>query len=814
MKSLKSNIVVSLVLLILLQLPGLGYSQVTILTGQAERHPWSSYWWQTSVGKLVEGYRGHPAPIEKYDLYVDGYFPSSATWTGSSIWYNPYAPSWYGLCHAWVNASILETMEIQPSSRNGAFFAIGDKKGLLCACHDTDEIIYKMCSGSPEYFHRYLLDYIGEQSQAIGADLDPSEEFWSFPIYKYEMEITSGETLDQVKCTIFHANDLEVEPDFCGTVEVIRNYEYSLEKDADGAYLIGSGQWLGASKSDHPNSVWVPVGVVQEETILDYETVLDIVQSQGDGFAENLPLQPGHFLLIPSPQKARILTIKPEVGEKFSCSVGLDDQTPEGSRGFYRLRKNRITTIEGELANELQFLEIESRSGNDEYELTLYCEPDGESPAFVHLYVDVETLYETRFHDLPTYNSWFGTAFIGHDPGRAWLQIDGSHGLPLAGGALVELEPAQRQLLTLAGRQTYDYYQKGDPVTIKLSSTTPLNSLFLLGNDYGLWGGTSRALVGNELRVVPWLSKIGFYYSPEKSNLTLRNCSVESLDLAISYFSDDGEPAAQVDQSLAVNEVVNFVPGAYPGGVNIKGWALLTPDGAGLDGCLIRDERNKCKDLLPLLGLGNEFSVIHLAVSGGWRTTLNLYNTNDTQTTIILRLHCLITPFERDATFTVPPWGHLEQPISGELWDVDDGDLSNAWFEVKAAAEIAGCVSYRDNDVGLASLALESVDQSQTRVLAHIANDEAWWTGMVVVNLSGEVVECDLVGFNANGLELQKKVITLDGYEKISGLAYGWFDENVQKQVASIKLERAQNLKTLAVYGTVSGEPRFMALYW
>ena len=813
MKIVKSNIVVLLVLFVLVLSAGVGYGRATILEGEAERQPWSSYWWQTSLGKLVEGYRGHPAPIEKYDLYVDGYFPGSATWTGSSVWYNPSADSWNGLCHAWVNATILETMEILPSSRNGVYFAVGDKKGLLCACHDKDEIIYKSCQRSPEFFHRYLLDYIGVQGQAIGADLDPSSEFWSYPIYKYEMEITSGVRTDQVKCTIYHADDLGVEPDFSGTVEVVRHYEYSLEKDANGAYLTGSGQWLGASINDHPQTVWVPVGVVPEEMILDYQTVLEIVSSQGDGFEESLPLQPGHFLLIPSPQQARSLTVKPVVGEKISCSIGLDDQTPDGSRGFYRLRKNYITIIQGELVNELQFLEIESQSGNDEFELTLYCKSTGENSAFVHLYVEVDALYETYFLDLPNLNSWVGTAFIGNNSGRAWLQIVGSHGLPLASEDPVEFEPDQRQLLTLADWQTYDYYQKGDPTAIKLSSTTPLNSLFIMGNDYGLWGDTGQGTVGNELRVLPWLSKISNY--SEKSNFTLRNCGVEPLGVTISYYTNDGELEEQVEQMLAGKETAGFSPGIYPGGVDIKGWALLDPDGDGLQGCSIRDARNKSVDLLPLLGLGKEFSVIHLAVGGGWQTAVNFYNTNATQSTITLRLHTLVSSFERDVVLTMPPWGHLEQPISGELWGVDNDDLVNSWFEVKANADIAACVSYRDSDLCLASLSLESEhDHKETRVLAHLANDAAWWTGVVVTNLSGEIAVFDMVGFDTNGLELDRKSITLSAYEKISGLAYGWFDEDVQSQVVSIKLERAQNIKTLAVYGTISGQPRIQALYW
>ncbi len=812
MKRIKSNIVVFL-LLFLMQIICVHYCQAAVLRGVAVHKPWSSYWWQTTLGKLVKGYHGHPAPMEKYDLYVDGIFPGSATLSGNSVWFDPEAPSWFGLCNAWVNASILETGEIYSSSQSGVFFAIGDKKGFLCACHAEDEINYKRCQNNPEFFHRYLLDYLGEQGIAIGADLDPSEEFWSYPIYSYEMEIVSGADYDQVKCTVAYADDLGVEPDYCGTVEVFKTYDYILEKDATGAYLVGGGQWRGASLNDHPETVWIPVAVVPEEMFLDYKTVTDIVSKRGDGLEDTNSLFPGHHLVMPFPLAERTFKLCPQPGEKFICSLALDKQSPEASRGFYTLKKNSLIISEDEFKEDLLSLEIEG-SSEDEYELILYTEAGGDKPAFIHLYVAVETEYESYFLDVPNSLNWFGTAFAGLESGRTWLQILGSHGLPLAGSEVFEIESESRQLNGQVGRIPFDYFKDGEPVAIKLSSTTPLSSMFLFGNQQNLWGGGGKEEVRQDRLVVPWLTKISNFY--EKERITLVNRETESLNIDIKYFSKDGELNEQLEYLLAGKKIANFMPGAYPGDVNVKGWALLTPDGDGLDGCVIHEGWGHGKELLPLLGLANEFAVTLLAVDAGWQTTVNLYNVNATETIITLRLHSFQISPETEMTITMAPWSSIEQSITAGLWGLDDGDLSGAWIEVKAKNEIAGCFSFRYLEEDVASLPLvnNSLDRSSNRMLVHIANNDSWWTGMAVTNLIAEEVEFNLVALDNNGHELEREIVTLNGYEGFSELAHSRFRQDLQPLITSIKLEGGRHLAAIAIYGTIIGELRFTAVNW
>ena len=459
-------------------------------------------------------------------------------------------------------------------------------------------------------------------------------------------------------------------------------------------------------------------------------------------------------------------------------------------------------------------LELKSDSGYAEFELTFFTDPESESGAFIHLYVEVETECETYFMDVPTRDNWFGTAFTGNTPGRAWLQIVGNHGLPMAGEEVAEITTGRRQICSLTGRQTYDYFKKGESGVVKLSSTTPLTTMYLLGNDLSLWGGVGHSTGGKEKRVATRLSKVSSFV--EKNILTLLNRGTEPLGLSISYFADDGEIIEeQVEYQLSGKETASFMSETYPGGVKVEGWALLTPDADGLEGCTIREEKNKSKDLLPLLGLAKEFAVIHLAASAGWQTTLNLFNANASETTITLRLHSPVNILGQDVTFTVPPWGRLEQTISVGLWGLEEGGLDRAWIEVKADADIAGYFNYRYSGGDVASMPLVGRgNHNETRDLVHIANDAVWWTGMAVTNLTAEVVEFDMVGFDADGLELESISVLLNAYETLSELANSRFGEDVQSQIASIKLENAQNLAALAVYGTVDEVWRISAFCW
>lgn len=101
----------------------------------AEITPWSGYWWPIREGSLL-------VPLGKYDR-LTGH--QAAAWERQANPPGPDVPRWFGYCHGWAAASMLEPepdrTHVAPSLRDGnprIPLDIGDQKGLLTACHTED----------------------------------------------------------------------------------------------------------------------------------------------------------------------------------------------------------------------------------------------------------------------------------------------------------------------------------------------------------------------------------------------------------------------------------------------------------------------------------------------------------------------------------------------------------------------------------------------------------------------------------------------------------------------------------------------------
>jgi hypothetical protein len=121
----------------------LSFSSAQAATYETDYIPWSGYWWPFGAGGLSTGqdYRGHPAPLEKYELLVNNSTNGPSVNWYEDKYYDTDAVSWGGLCPSWARASVYETYEILPSSVDNIVFRVGDKKGLLTLCHDGDDIM-------------------------------------------------------------------------------------------------------------------------------------------------------------------------------------------------------------------------------------------------------------------------------------------------------------------------------------------------------------------------------------------------------------------------------------------------------------------------------------------------------------------------------------------------------------------------------------------------------------------------------------------------------------------------------------------------
>lgn len=269
----------------------------------ATKVPWSGYWWPFYYAPMATGvnYRGNPSPLEKYDQYVTGSYPGDATnWelqpaeSDEGHYTTDASLTWWGHCHAWSAASILEPEPTQPRFANNITFFIGDLKALLTESHYSDK--YDMIGSrnrdagdlTPVQFEEALQTYIKNQDTAVIMDLHldtVTEEVWNYPVYGYESSWRSDgrDTTIDVTTKIFYADD-NVAPDYFGTQTLAAEYTYKLTVDGSGN--ITGGEWTGNSITDHPDFAWEPYEREGGNPHVDYNKVTEILNSTPEDFYE------------------------------------------------------------------------------------------------------------------------------------------------------------------------------------------------------------------------------------------------------------------------------------------------------------------------------------------------------------------------------------------------------------------------------------------------------------------------------------------------------------------------------------------------
>ncbi len=787
-------------------------------SGQAEFKPWSGYWWPLKQGELVHGYNGHPSPIEKYDLYVHGYYPAAATQMAKAAWYDPDVPYWYGICNGWANAAILEHQEFKPSADRNLFLNVGDKKGLLAAIHAEDETLHESCY-SPEPFHRYLLKYIGEQGQAIAADLDISEEFWSYPIFSYDMEISRGTNADLVRCRIKFANDQDFPPDYSfppdyeGTVEVEKTYSYKLDKDTAGNYIKGGGSWQGASITDHPDIVWVPIARRPERLFIDYDTVKEMALSRGDNYQDEGRLKPGHHLLLVEPNQPRVMYLSLKKGNRVNLQVALDRQYVRGNLSRIILERDGDILVDRELDRNLFKIDLVGSESPGLYRLTLKPEKDNQTGCAVHLYVDYSATYQHWFYGYPVSSYWLGNAASIENPGEITVEVVGDKGLPFGEGKLASATAAEQLLTVVPTAAETDYYSGNRPLAVKVSSLEPLCGLTFAGDDSAFFGSTASSAGQAQQLVIPWLTSR--YNMRVRSELYLAQLDGQDNQVSINYYKDDGTFYRQQDLTLTGEEVVYYEKGRYPYNININGWALANAERPGLDGAVIRSAGNYLKDQLPLLSLAQEWLLPHPAVGSGWQTTLSLYNPTGKDMSVSIRCHGDEIPEPLEYLVSLAPFAHETLDINGSLWGISEEDVNNSWLSLQAEGEFAGFMSYQFGSDSSASIPLQSMHSEASRNLPQIASNSYWWTGMVFVNraVTDQVIE--LTAYDIDGNKLEKVELKLTPQQKYCDNVTALFSpETIAQGVGSLHLEQAGQVSAMAIFGTMYGATRISAFYW
>lgn len=225
--------------------------------------PWSGYWWPIRKGEIV-------GPLHKYDTIAARH---SAAWEAKNK-PRSQADPWWGYCHAWSAASIFEReprawTNVLTPSRHRVALSVGDQKALLTVLHDADPSTtygqrYYGQAGEdyqdiyPDVLWKCLRTHVKKHGVPLVLDISAGAEVWNYPVYYYRIDYhrTGGDGQYQGFMKLLMADDA-VGPDYVGTKIKTKTYQFTFQM-RQGALVVGSARWLGASTRDHPDFAWYP----------------------------------------------------------------------------------------------------------------------------------------------------------------------------------------------------------------------------------------------------------------------------------------------------------------------------------------------------------------------------------------------------------------------------------------------------------------------------------------------------------------------------------------------------------------------------
>ncbi|POM75950.1 Elicitor-like transglutaminase M81-like protein [Phytophthora palmivora] len=247
-------------------------------------------------------------------------------------------PTWFGICHAWAPAAILEAEPACAVERNGTVFEPYDIKALITLAYDgskiptiftgsrfngndnapnnTDEygrfLDDRRRDVSPGYFHVAVTNIMGRFNHSFVVDITAGNEVWNQPARSYEILRLSWTTPTAAAKKYFNTdkypfNDAAtkiavVTTRFNWIVEsgvngplvstgivdkytTSADYEYILETDE--TYQILGGEWLSGSKANHPDFIWLPASKPDNSTVTSVGLVYSEIEALLDESVAN-----------------------------------------------------------------------------------------------------------------------------------------------------------------------------------------------------------------------------------------------------------------------------------------------------------------------------------------------------------------------------------------------------------------------------------------------------------------------------------------------------------------------------------------------
>jgi hypothetical protein len=303
-------------------------------------------------------------------------------------------PAWWGICHAWAPAAILEDEPQCDVEKNGVTFHVFDIKALVTDLYagaslktvftgarfygpdsPEDKDQYGRFSSAerrdvgPGYFHIAITNVMGKHQQSFVVDVTAGAEVWNQPVRSYEvqeMELMDAAEASQqyfgtptypfndemvflayAKTTFRWIGESYDDGPLVSTGKIDEftesaDYEYLLELDAN--YNIIGGEWVGQSKEEHPDFLWFPTAKPAESVVtsagLSYANVKELLAlSISCNSSTNAPTQTPTIAPTETPTLASTETPSTATPSSSSGSDGIHTETlepaaaPSGSGG-------------------------------------------------------------------------------------------------------------------------------------------------------------------------------------------------------------------------------------------------------------------------------------------------------------------------------------------------------------------------------------------------------------------------------------------------------------------------------------------------
>lgn len=268
--------------------------------------------------------------------------------------------TWFGICHAWGPAAVLEPEPINTVTYNGVEFKINDIKALITLSYDfglkskslsetceirntggADGIQYnefgiptaefKDCADTNAgTFHTVIANYIGIQKIGLVEDRTYDYETWNQPLRGYKIWKKYPKIIDatkanqllgaegdkyafnpnavsfrQIKLSLRWITEAHAETDGNLSSQIddytkTDVYEYILELDAEGK-IIG-GEWIRGSQQDHPDFLWAAEEKLNTEVAVPAQELIQatatVAAGAFDSVGTSYSVQPGDSIKI------------------------------------------------------------------------------------------------------------------------------------------------------------------------------------------------------------------------------------------------------------------------------------------------------------------------------------------------------------------------------------------------------------------------------------------------------------------------------------------------------------------------------------